>query len=305
MAKPTIHTIDLNFQGFPGAIASYLIPHRNGAVLIESGPGSTLPALIRGLEKYGYQPSDVTDVLLTHIHLDHAGAAGWLARQGARIHVHPNGAPHLIDPEKLLASARRIYGEQMDSLWGEFLPVPEEKVNILQEEEILEIGQHQFCPIDTPGHAFHHFCYLYDDTCFTGDIGGIRLSTQRYVRLPMPPPEFHLEKWRESLKKLSTRNIRWIAPTHFGIYPDPDWQLAAVSQNLDEIENWIEVNLPKNYPVEMLREEYAHWINSLALEKGMEPQAQQAEEAVNPSFMSADGILRYWKKYRSGQPTNL
>ena len=129
MAKPRIVTLDLNFQNKTQAIASYLIRHDDGAVLIESGPGSTLPALEAGLAKEGLSPRDITHVLLTHIHLDHAGAAGWLSRQGAQIFVHPIGAPHLLNPEKLIASATRIYGDRMQTLWGEFLPVDRESTH--------------------------------------------------------------------------------------------------------------------------------------------------------------------------------
>src|SRR6185503_6218070 len=128
MAQTRVITLDLNFKGRPHAIASYLIRHNDGAVLIESGPGSTLPALEEGLAKEGLSPRNVTHVLLTHIHLDHAGAAGWLARQGAMIYVHRVGAPHMLYPEKLIASATRIYGDRMESLWGEFLPVPQDQL---------------------------------------------------------------------------------------------------------------------------------------------------------------------------------
>ena len=130
MAKTDVITLDLNFQGKTQTIASYLIRHSSGVVLIESGPGSSITGLRTGLAANGLTVSDVTHVLLTHIHLDHAGAAGWLARQGAQIYVHPVGAPHMLNPEKLLASAGRIYGDQMEKLWGEFLPVPKERLII-------------------------------------------------------------------------------------------------------------------------------------------------------------------------------
>src|SRR4030042_4609731 len=126
----TVVTIDLKFMGRANAIAAYLIPHRRGAVLVECGPGSTTTALEVGLSENGFHAEDITDVLLTHIHLDHAGAAGWLARRGARIHVHSAGAPHLLDPEKLLSSAKRIYGDMMDRLWGDFLPVQAGQLNV-------------------------------------------------------------------------------------------------------------------------------------------------------------------------------
>lgn len=296
----TIHTLDLNFMGVPGTIASYLIPHAHGAILVESGPGSTIPALEDRLAAHHLSVKDITDVLLTHIHLDHAGAAGWLARQGARIHVHPVGAPHLLDPEKLLASAARIYGDQMDSMWGEFLSVPEERLSVLQDGEDIEIEGLHFRPIDTPGHAEHHFAYLFGDVCFTGDIGGVRLAGPRHVRLPMPPPEFILEKWRESLKKLSQEDFSWIVPTHFGIFHDPDWHLSALAKALNEIDAWMEATLPSDPPFEGLNDEFLDWTRRRSLEEGLEPELIDAYETANPSWMSTYGIRRYWRKYRNG-----
>ena len=170
MAKTPVYTIDLNFQGFHNAIAAYLIKHDHGAVLVESGPGSTLPALEQAINGHGLQLGDITHVLLTHIHLDHAGASGKLAQNGAIVCVHPAGAPHMINPEKLLASASRIYGDQMNSLWGEFLPVPEEKIWRVGHEEELDIHGLKFRALHTPGHAEHHICYFFEDICFSGDV---------------------------------------------------------------------------------------------------------------------------------------
>src|SRR5687767_5725248 len=163
MASPSVITLDLKFQGRAHAIAAYLIRRGDAVVLVESGPGSTLPALEAGLAQEGLSPRDLTHVLLTHIHLDHAGAAGWLARQGAQIYVHPVGAPHMLNPEKLLASAARIYGDRMRSLWGEFLPVPESRLNVPNDMEEIAIGKLRFQPVNTPGHAEHHYAYLYED----------------------------------------------------------------------------------------------------------------------------------------------
>lgn len=292
-------TLDLNFMGIPGTIASYLIPHAHGAALVESGPGSTLSALKSGLAAQGYKPEDITDVLLTHIHLDHAGAAGWLARQGARIHVHPVGAPHLLNPEKLLASAKRIYGDMMESLWGEFLPVPAERLSIVTPGEVVEIGSLRFQAIDTPGHADHHFVYLIDKFCFSGDVGGVRLNNLRYLRLPMPPPEFNPRKWRASLNRLSTLDFQFIAPTHFGIFSDPDWHLAALSTELSDIEHWMEANLPSDPPVEVINSEFLEWSKQRARAAGAPPAIIQGYEAANPTWMSGYGMQRYWRKQRS------
>jgi glyoxylase-like metal-dependent hydrolase (beta-lactamase superfamily II) len=301
----SIHTIDLNFLNLPGAIAAYLVPHPHGAFLVECGPGSTLPALQSGLRAHGLSPADITGVLLTHIHLDHAGAAGWLARQGAHIYVHPNGAPHLINPEKLLASAARIYGEKMDALWGEFLPVPERQLTVLQDGDQVEMGGLCFRAIDTPGHANHHYAYRLDDTLFTGDVGGVRLAGLPYLRLPMPPPEFHIENWRRSLERLRKEyaggRLERIAPTHFGIYTDPGWHLSAVAQALDEVETWMERVLPTSPPIEALRQQFTAWNAANLQAQGLDSLTLSAHEAANPSFMSADGIHRYWNKFRDAR----
>jgi len=294
-----IHPLDLNFLGIPGTIASYLIPYAHGAVLVETGPGSTLPALVEGLRQNGFTPADVTDVLLTHIHLDHAGAAGWLARQGARIHVHPVGAPHLLDPEKLLASAQRIYGDQMDRLWGEFLPVPEDRLVVIQDGDEVEIDRLCFKALDTPGHANHHYAYLFGDVCFTGDIGGIRLAGPPHLRLPMPPPEFNLELWRQSLARLRQADFARIAPTHFGIFNDPAWHLNAVAKALDEVEAWMEHIMPTAPTLQTLNDQFLQWTQERSLAEGLQLTDMEAYEAANPSYMSAQGIQRYWRKYRS------
>jgi glyoxylase-like metal-dependent hydrolase (beta-lactamase superfamily II) len=299
MPTSDIHTLDLCFSGIPGTIASYLIPHTKGAVLVECGPSSTLPALIDGLKAHGFRPTDITDVLVTHIHLDHAGAAGWFARQGAHIHVHPAGAPHLRDPEKLLSSARRIYGDMMDCLWGEFLPVPPEQLSIPENGGGFEIEGLYFQSIDTPGHADHHYVYIFEDVCFSGDIAGVRLSGYKHTRLPMPPPDLHLAKWRLSLKRLFDLPIQRIAPTHFGIFPDAAWHLVEAAKALDEVEAWIEATLPTDPPIEVLNKQFIEWSRNRSLEEGIQQEVIDEYETVNPSWMSSNGIQRYWRKFRN------
>lgn len=298
MSLKNIHTIELNFLEMRHAIAAYLIPHRKGAVLVECGPGSTIPALQAGIENLGFSLSDITDLFLTHIHLDHAGASGWLARRGVRVHVHPVGAPHLIQPEKLLASARRIYGDTMDSLWGQFLPVPEDRLNVLRDCQPVEVEDLVLRPIDTPGHASHHFAYLFDEVCFSGDIGGIRMPGIRHLRLPMPPPEFHLESWRESLEKLKRERFAFIVPTHFGAFDDPAWHLAALEKAMDEVEAWMEAVMPRGLPFDELNEEFLRWTRERSLGEGVPESVLDIYEAANPSWMSTQGIQRYWLKFR-------
>jgi glyoxylase-like metal-dependent hydrolase (beta-lactamase superfamily II) len=302
MSKTTIYTIDLNFQSIPGAIAVYLIPHQHGAILVESGPGSTTLTLQAAIKALHYEPSDITDVFLTHIHLDHSGAAGWLAQHGARIHVHPNGALHLANPEKLLASATRIFGDRMNALWGEFIPVPEERLSILQDGDRVEVGGLCLRAIETPGHADHHHAYRFEDVLFTGDVCGVRLGGQPFLRLPMPSPEFNLDAWQHSLdhlrKEQADGTLARIAPTHFGIYHDPDWLFSAVSDALDEVEAWMEKMMPANPEITTLRQAFTAWNRDNLKAQGISPDLIDAHETVNPAFMSADGIQRYWQKFR-------
>ncbi len=293
-----IFTLDLNFQDVPGAIAAYLIPHPQGAMLIETGPGSTIGPLEKALALHGYLPHQITDALVTHIHLDHAGAAGWLAGHGAKIHVHHFGLPHLLNPERLLHSAGRIYGDQMGPLWGGMLPVPADHLNPLRDGDLLRIGGLDIRVIETPGHATHHMAFVIGDTCFAGDIGGVRLAGPPYIMLPMPPPEFHLEQWRASLAKLRGRTFRQIAPTHFGLYTDAALHLDLLEQTLADVEAWILQVMPASPPLEELQVLLPAWFQQRAREHGLTGTDSAAHELANPAWMSAAGIDRYWRKSR-------
>jgi glyoxylase-like metal-dependent hydrolase (beta-lactamase superfamily II) len=298
MTEPTIHTIDLQFQGRKGTIAAYLVPHVKGAILIEAGPGSTIPALLDGMKRLGYELSDITDVFLTHIHLDHAGASGWLSQQGCQIHVHEKGAPHLINPEKLLASAGRLYGDMMDTLWGEFLPVKLDKITIMHDEEQVSIADLKIRALDVPGHASHHLAYLIGNACFSGDIAGIRLNSRKYLRLPMPPPDLNIEQWRASIQHIQEYNPTQIVPTHFGVYSDASWHLNAVLEELTEVDAWIAQKLPLNPSLEGLRQQFIEFEQKRAMKYNVKKSVIETQQIANPSFMSADGIYRYWNKYR-------
>lgn len=298
MATNSIVTIDLNFQNKSQAIASYLIRDGDAVVLVESGPGSCLAGLEAGLRSNGLSLSDVTHVLLTHIHLDHAGAAGRLSHYGAQVYVHPVGAPHLLNPEKLLASATRIYGDKMETLWGEFLPVLEEKLTIVEDAEEIQIGNLRFVALSAPGHAQHHHVYLFEDVCFSGDVGGVRIPGYPYLRVPMPPPELHIERWRATLKRLRQQKFARIAPTHFGLFDDPIWHLGEVEKGLDAAERWLEQVMPADPSVDELRAQFTEWMESQGREQGLDPAVVKSYELANPLGMSADGLMRYWKKVR-------
>jgi glyoxylase-like metal-dependent hydrolase (beta-lactamase superfamily II) len=296
MAKTTVITLDLDFQGRSQAIASYLIRDGDAVVLVESGPGSSLKGLETALQGNGLSPAAVTHVLLTHIHLDHAGAAGWLSRQGAQIYVHPFGAPHLLNPEKLLVSAGRIYGDQMEALWGEILPVLPEQLHVLEDGQEIQVGNLRISALYSPGHAVHHCVYLYEDTCFTGDVGGVRIPGYPYLQVPTPPPDLHIGRWRKTLTRLREMKFKHIAPTHFGIFDDPEWHLSEVEKGLDAAESWMEATMPGNLTDEELRQSFTAWMEEKGKGQGLNPGVVKSYQLANPLGMSADGLARYWKK---------
>lgn len=295
-----IHPLDLQFLGAPQAIASFLILGPGGPILIETGPGSTRPTLERELGRFGITPAQVRDVLVTHIHLDHAGAAGWWARQGATVHVHHVGAPHLIDPERLLASARRIYGDDMDRLWGEFLSAPAERVHALHDGDVVEAGGLRFQAHDTPGHARHHLVYQLDDVAFTGDLAGVRRPGHAHLRLPTPPPEFDLEAWQASAERMRAQRFRCLYLTHFGPVADADSHWARVLSLLPEFAGRVHTGLEAGLDREAIVAGMERWEQS-RLEAEAVPASEWPIYAnIGPSGMSVDGVLRYWKKREGG-----
>jgi glyoxylase-like metal-dependent hydrolase (beta-lactamase superfamily II) len=291
-----IETIDLHFQGAPGVIAAYLVLGPDGAVLIETGPGSTRPALLTGLKEHGVEPADVRDVLVTHVHLDHAGAAGWWAGQGARVHAHRNGAPHLVDPSKLLASAERIYGDRMDTLWGEILPAPRERVVPLDDGAVLEVGGLEIEAIEAPGHARHHHVYRVEDVAFTGDTAGIQLAGSHWIDLPGPPPEFDLEAWKRTLARLRGKGLSTLYRTHFGPGGDGDEELTRFEELLEQGAAWIREMLDEGLPREAMIERFTRRMRARAAGEGLDPALLRSYELANPRVMTVDGIARYWSK---------
>lgn len=291
-----IHTLDLNYQNRPHTIASYLIEAPAGPILIETGPGSTLPTLLTRLAEHGLQPTDIKHVLVTHIHFDHAGAAGWWAQQGAQLYVHRVGAPHLINPVKLLASAKRIYQDDMERLWGDILPAPVSQVTHLRDRETLEIAGLPITPIDTAGHAWHHHTYRIGDIGFTGDAAGVRLPSSPFITLPAPPPEFKLDRWLQTLDDLEAENFSAIYPTHFGRVDDVATHLAQFRQLLLDATAFIKEGMAQGLDRDTLVEHYVAWNGERMKKLGMTTAQFEQFNIANPFFMSVDGIMRYWAR---------
>ncbi len=299
-----VETLDLEFLGSKEVIASYLVratPEAvavgDGHVIVDCGPGSTLPKLISGLGALGVQPTDIKHLLLTHVHLDHAGAAGALAREfGWKVYVHRQGATHLERPERLLESAARIYGPMMDALWGAFEPVSSDKLVALDGNEMLAIAGRMFRPLYTPGHAIHHLTYGLEDCLFTGDVGGVRIPGSGIVNAPTPPPDIDLVAWRESLRVLRAQNAKRLFVTHFGGYDDVQDHLDGLERSIDQLEVLsLEVLRAGGGRTELIaaikaiNDEIARDAGSVIAKR---------YELSTPFEMAASGLERYWKRRR-------
>ena len=227
---------DLMHRGRPRIIATAVVRSAAGVALIDPGPTSCLETLRASLSGAGISIADVRTLLLTHIHLDHAGAAGSLLRENPDItvYVHERGASHMIDPSKLLASAARLYGDEMEELWGPFLPVPEANVRVRVGGERIEAADRTFEVAYTPGHASHHVSFFDRDSgvAFVGDVAGVRTGQALFVLPPTPPPDIDVETWRESIELVRRWRASTLLVTHFGPHEDPDAHLDAMQTHL-------------------------------------------------------------------------
>lgn len=291
-----ILTLDLNFQNTAQAIAAYLVLGPDVPVLVETGPGSCLPTLLEQLKSYGFAPNDIKHLLLTHIHFDHAGAAGWWAQQGTQIYVHPAGAKHLIDPAKLIASATRIYGDQMDTLWGAILPAPADKVTMINNNENIEAGGLTFKALESQGHAWHHHAYRLGNMLFTGDAAGIKIPGSPLVGLPAPPPEFDREVWQETIKRLRNEAVDTLYPTHFGPTPNSAAHWDALWQLMEDATEFIKARIDADLSRDEIVTEFLAWNQYRADDAGLSEMSVQQYMMANPLEMSVDGIMRYWRK---------
>lgn len=291
-----IETVDLEFQGTPHVIAAFVLRGEAGPVLVETGPGSTLPALRRGLARLGIETGSIRHVLVTHIHLDHAGAAGWWARAGATVYVHPAGARHLIDPAKLIASASRIYGDRMDTLWGEVLPAPAERVVRIADGETVAVEGIEIQALATPGHAGHHHVYRIGEIAFTGDAAGIRLPDCDWIDLPAPPPEFDREAWRTTLDRLRDAGLTTVYRTHFGASSTAAADLDRFEQVLEHGTEHVREMLQQGMDRAEMIGRFEAAMRRQAQELGISDDDLRAYELANPRAMSVDGIARYWSK---------
>jgi glyoxylase-like metal-dependent hydrolase (beta-lactamase superfamily II) len=276
--------IDLH-HGAPGIIASYLLETEDGPAIFDCGPTSCIEHLKTGLAEHGVDLRDVRHLLLSHIHLDHAGAAGVLVREqpGLQVHLSEVGAPHVVDPTKLEASARRLYGDAFDALWGELTPVPAENVHVVGDRVV---GLDCF---PTPGHAWHHVSFLDSDgTLYAGDAAGVRIGSGSFVLPPCPPPELDLEAWERTLEEIERRTPERLALAHFGVFDDVQEHLADLRETLRRWAERVEDGMDEETFVAAARYDVAQ----------TDPELADDYDRAAPYWHHFRGLERYWRKRR-------
>jgi glyoxylase-like metal-dependent hydrolase (beta-lactamase superfamily II) len=271
--------LDLRHLGHERVIGSYLLETDDGLALEDCGPTTCVPELKARLAEQGLELADVRHLLLSHIHLDHAGAAGVLVREHPGLHVHVSeiGAPHLIDPSRLERSARRLYGDDFDRLWGELAPVPSENVHVVGNETL------GLATFPSPGHASHHVCYLDPEgTLYAGDAAGVRIRPSEFVLPPTPPPEVDLEAWDRTIDKLERHEPKRLALIHFGVFEDVERHLEELRRRLREWAQRVRLGATEE---QFAAEAAADLADD-----------QAAYEQAMPFWQSYAGLRRYWEK---------
>lgn len=296
-----IKVLDLHFLDKSDTIAAFLAETSAGPILFETGPYSTFSHLKAGLAAQGYQPEDIAHVFITHIHLDHAGAAWAMAEAGATIYLHPFGQAHMHDPSKLVASATRIYGDDMERLWSTMKGIPAAQLKTVEHEDTIKIGDTEITAWHTPGHAVHHIAWQVGSVLIAGDVAGVKIGAAPVVP-PCPPPDINVEDWQASLNLIRQLPLQNIYLTHYGRIAG-----ANIPVHLDELEQelldwaeWMKPHFEAGSDPKSITPEFMAWVQGRLIEKGVSASMLEIYENANPSWMSVAGLLRYWKKRTAG-----
>ena len=299
-----VYLIDALHLGSPNVICIALVESGpNELVIVDSGPESDFDFVVEGIRKLGFRPEHVRHLLASHVHLDHTGGAWrWAKEFGTKIYVHPKGAPHLVDPSRLVASATRIYGDKMDRLWGTVGAIPEDRVIAVDDGAVLRFGSRQFRVLYTPGHAQHHNSYWLETerTLFTGDVAGVLIHHGPPIP-PFPPPDIHLESWKESLDKIRALKPISLHVTHFGRVDDPIRSLDALEKRLFGWADWMKQRLLEGKSEMEIIPEFQKFTQSELLSDGAKQEDLSPYEHADPASMSVSGLIRYWRKFHPEQ----
>ncbi len=293
-----IHVLDLKFLDKPDTIGSFLVETAVGPILIETGPYSTFESLKEQVNSKGFTLEDIRHVFLTHIHLDHAGAAWAMAETGSTIYLHPTGFKHMHDPSKLLASATRIYGEEgMERLWGTLKGIPRPQLKTVQHGEAITVGDTEVKAWHTPGHAVHHIAWQVENNLFSGDVAGVKIGDGPVVP-PCPPPDINIEHWQESLGLIRALKLSNIYLTHFGPISAREIpnHLDALEERLLRWSSWMRPHYEQGKSAEEIQPLFEAFVNKELEEHGVSGEQLEIYESANPAYMSVAGLLRYWRK---------
>ncbi len=289
-----IHLLDIKFLEEPHVVANYLIESNDGLILIETGPETTFKNLQKAIREKGYDWKNIKHVLLTHIHFDHAGAAWKFANNGAKIYVHPIGVRHLNNPERLWSSAKRIYLDKMELLWGKMEPISQDLLIPVDDDDVLDIGGIKVEVFYTPGHAIHHNAYKIGDVIFTGDVAGVKIDNGPVVP-PCPPPDINIEAWKKSINRLIQENPKILYLAHFGQVDNPIEHFENLKFILDDWKDWIRPYFDRNEPIDEVVPKFVKYTQNQLRELGVSEDIIEKYEMGNPSFMSVSGLYRYWR----------
>ena len=296
-----VHIIDTLQLQRAKIIAVTVLESTDGLVLFDCGPESTFDNVVAGMKAIGLPVEDVHHVFLSHIHFDHAGAAWRLAEKGATLYVHPRGAPHLINPAKLVESATRIYGDNMGRLWGRLAAVSEAQVRIANDGDVFTAGQFQIRATDTPGHANHHNVYQWDDNVFGGDVAGVTINGGPPIP-PFVPPELNIESWQQSLDKLRAMKAARFYLPHYGLVEGGiGAHLDAVQERLHRWSTWFRDQLRAGKTEAELIPLFAKYEADDLQSGGSNPDVVKDYEYADPSFMAVTSSIRYWQKFHPDQ----
>lgn len=296
-----IHILDTRQLGHRGIIAATALETNEGVALFDTGPESTFENVVVDLADVDLTPNDIRHVFVSHIHFDHAGAAWRFAEFGATIYVHERGAPHLIDPTKLVQSATRIFGDEMERLWGRIAPVPADRVRILQDGEVVRLNPYEIRAVATPGHANHHHVYHWNDCLFGGDVAGVRIGNGPPIP-PFVPPELQVESWRESIAKIRALRIRELYLPHFGkIDNDIDGHLDALDECVTRWSEWFRNKIRNGAEERDLANDFRELEHGELHEGGASAEEIAGYEAADPSYMAVPAAIRYWNKFHPAE----
>ncbi len=291
-----VNLLNLKFLGTSETIAAYLIESDDGPILFECGPHSVHEHLKQEIEKIGYDIKDIKHLFLTHIHFDHAGGAWALAKNGTKVYVHPQGYKHLVDPTRLYNSAKRIYQDKMEYLWGRMEGIDPDLLEALDDSVAINIGGVEIEVLHTPGHAVHHIAYKIDDIAIVGDVAGCRIEGGPVVP-PCPPPDIDIELWIKSIDRLREHELDQIYLTHFGSISSVESHMQELKTILWDWANFMKPHFEKGTALSEVTPLFARYAKEQLIESGVtSPEILSKYENANPAWMSVAGLIRYWSK---------